>query len=126
MPSRYGDLRLCTIPAQMLPPMGVSLPSFFFAEAELSNVVGNRRTHCTPSSSNTAEIGSLNLLLISAVLLELGVQCVRLFPTTFESSASAKKKDGNETPIGGSIWAGIVHNLKSPYLLGICAYMFLY
>ena len=71
-------------------------------------------------------IGSLNLLLISAVLLELGVQCVRLFPTTFESSASAKKRDGAETPIGGSIWAGIVHNIKSPYLLGICAYMFLY
>ena len=71
-------------------------------------------------------IGSLNLLLISAVLLELGVQCVRLFPTTLESSASAKNKNAGETPIGGSIWAGIVHNLKSPYLFGICAYMFLY
>jgi AAA family ATP:ADP antiporter len=72
------------------------------------------------------KIGSLNLLLISAVLLELGAQCARLFPTTFESSAAAKKKDSDEKPIGGSIWAGIVHNLKSPYLLGICAYMFLY
>jgi len=72
------------------------------------------------------KIGSLNLLLISAVLLELGVQCVRLFPTTFESSAAEKKKDAHEAPIGGSIWAGIIHNLRSPYLLGICAYMFLY
>ncbi len=72
------------------------------------------------------KIGSLNLLLISAVLLELGAQCVRLFPTTFESSASSKKKDAGEAPIGGSIWAGIIHNLKSPYLLGICGYMFLY
>ncbi len=71
-------------------------------------------------------IGSLNLLLISAVLLELGVQCARLFPTKFESATSAKKKDGDDTPIGGSIWAGIVHNLRSPYLLGICAYIFLY
>src|SRR6266849_4850153 len=71
-------------------------------------------------------IGSLNLLLISVVLLELGAQCVRLFPTTFESSGSSKKKDADEAPIGGSIWAGIVHNLKSPYLLGISAYMFLY
>jgi AAA family ATP:ADP antiporter len=71
-------------------------------------------------------IGSLNLLLVSAVLLELGVQCVRLFPTTFAGSTSAKKKDGDEKPIGGSIWAGIAHNLRSPYLLGICAYMFLY
>ncbi len=72
------------------------------------------------------KIGSLNLLLISAVLLELGAQCVRLFPTTFESSASPKKKDAGEVPIGGSVWAGIIHNLKSPYLLGICGYMFLY
>ena len=48
-------------------------------------------------------IGSLNLLLISAVLLELGVQCVRLFPTTLERSALVKKEGGDETPIGGSI-----------------------
>jgi ATP:ADP antiporter, AAA family len=72
------------------------------------------------------KIGSLNLLLISAVLLELGTQCARWFPTTFESAASPKKRDDDQAPIGGSIWSGIIHNLKSPYLLGICAYMFLY
>ena len=71
-------------------------------------------------------IGSLNLLLISAVLLELGAQCVRLFPTTFEADASVKKDVAEEAPIGGRIWAGITHNLRSPYLLGICAYMFFY
>ncbi len=73
------------------------------------------------------KIGSLNLLLVSAVLLELGVQCARLLPTTFaDSGASDSKSNHDRAPIGGSIWAGIVHNLKSPYLLGICAYMFLY
>jgi AAA family ATP:ADP antiporter len=73
------------------------------------------------------KIGSLNLLLISAVLLELGAQCVRLFPTTFEDTgASIKKETAEEAPIGGRIWAGITHNLRSPYLLGICAYMFFY
>jgi len=72
-------------------------------------------------------IGSLNLLLISAVLLELGAQCVRLFPTTFEGPGSSiRKKAAEESPIGGRIWAGITHCLKSPYLLGICAYMFFY
>lgn len=71
------------------------------------------------------KIGSLNLLLVSAVLLELGAQCVRLFPTTFAKDRENDRAK-NETPIGGSIWAGIVHNVKSPYLLGICAYMFLY
>jgi ATP:ADP antiporter, AAA family len=73
------------------------------------------------------KIGSLNLLLVSAVLLELGVQCARLFPTTFaDNGASDSKISPDRAPIGGSIWAGIIHNLKSPYLLGICAYMFLY
>ena len=28
--------------------------------------------------------------------------------------------------MGGRIWAGIVHNFRSPYLLGICTYMLLY
>ena len=73
------------------------------------------------------KIGALNLLLVSAVLLELGAQCARRFPTTFTSSGapdSQSERDG--APIGGSIWAGIIHNVKSPYLLGICAYMFLY
>jgi ATP:ADP antiporter, AAA family len=73
------------------------------------------------------KIGSLNLLLVSAVLLELGVQCARRFPTTFAGSdAPGSKSDRDGTPIGGSIWAGIIHNLKSPYLAGICAYIFLY
>src|SRR5438876_9809270 len=46
------------------------------------------------------KLGSLNLLLISAVLLELGAQCVRLFPTTFEGSGTSKKKDAGDAPIG--------------------------
>jgi ATP:ADP antiporter, AAA family len=70
-------------------------------------------------------IGSLNLLLVSAVLLELGAQCVRLFPTTFAEPAT-KEKAFEELPVGGRIWSGITHSIRSPYLLGICAYMFFY
>ena len=66
------------------------------------------------------KVGTLNLLLIAAVLLELGAQCVRLFSTTSITKQSA------ESPVGGGVWAGIVHSLRSPYLLGICAYMLLY
>jgi AAA family ATP:ADP antiporter len=61
------------------------------------------------------------------VLLELGAQCARLFPTTFEGRATlGGKSTEDEAPIGGRIWAGLIHNIRSPYLLGICAYMFLY
>ena len=101
---------------------GKRLFGFISVGGTLGAIVG-----ATITASLVQRIGSLNLLLISAALLELGAQCVRVFPTTFESRAAlgAKSKD-DEAPIGGSIWAGIIHNLKSPYLLGICAYMFLY
>jgi AAA family ATP:ADP antiporter len=64
--------------------------------------------------------GASSLLLISAVLLELSAQCVRFFPVT-----KTNRLHG-ESPVGGGIWAGIVHNFKSPYLLGISSYMLLY
>lgn len=74
------------------------------------------------------KIGAVNLLLISAALLELSAQCVRLFPSAFEGSRDALRREAAtaEAPIGGGIWSGIVHDLRSPYLLGICAYMLLY
>jgi AAA family ATP:ADP antiporter len=74
-------------------------------------------------------IGPIYLLLISAVLLELSAQCVRLFPTAFKGSRASVRKESKaaeEAPIGGGIWSGIIHDLRSPYLLGICAYMLLY
>lgn len=73
------------------------------------------------------KIGILNLLLISAVLLEVSVQLVRRFPIPAVSPEVRNEQAGTgETPIGGGIWAGIVHNLKSPYLIGIAIYMLLY
>jgi AAA family ATP:ADP antiporter len=71
------------------------------------------------------KVGSINLLLVSAALVELSAQCVRRFPTQ-DTQRAEKQKLGEEKPVGGGIWAGLVHNLKSPYLLGISAYMFLY
>src|SRR5207253_5365371 len=73
------------------------------------------------------KVGSLNLLLVSAVLIELSAQCMRFFPTTFaDSETSPAKSTAAELPVGGGIWAGIAHNFSSPYLVGICAYMLLY
>jgi AAA family ATP:ADP antiporter len=73
------------------------------------------------------KVGTLNLLLISAVLLELSAQCVRFFPATPAGPGPAIKKAAiEESPVGGRIWAGIAHNFRSPYLLGICTYMLLY
>jgi AAA family ATP:ADP antiporter len=75
-------------------------------------------------------VGAVILLLFSAVLLELSAQCVRFFPSAFEGSRDSerekRKAAAEEAPIGGGIWSGVIHDLRSPYLLGICAYMLLY
>lgn len=65
-----------------------------------------------------------NLMLISVVLLEVAVWIVRRLTTLF---ADARKADNTPNvaaePIGGSVWAGITHVVRSPYLIGICLYM---
>lgn len=76
-------------------------------------------------------VGAVVLLICSALLLELSAQCVRFFPSAFEGSRDSEREKrraaaAEEAPIGGGIWSGVVHDLRSPYLLGICAYMLLY
>ena len=99
---------------------GKRLFGFISVGGTLGAIVGAAIT-----ASLVSRIGSINLLLISAFLIELSAQCVRLFPAVLtDRDADGRSKD--ETAVGGGIWAGIVHNFKSPYLLGISAYMLLY
>ncbi|MGD8869708.1 MAG: hypothetical protein PVI01_18960, partial [Gemmatimonadales bacterium] len=95
-------------------------------------------------------IGAVHLILISVVLLELAVQCVRLLSKTDGPDSAAQVEEAGirvgglpetepgrgfsahrprrdaDQPIGGGVFAGITHLVRSPYLLGICAYMALY
>jgi AAA family ATP:ADP antiporter len=75
-------------------------------------------------------IGPKNLLLVSAVLLELGVIIVTRFPLTArtggEPGARGRRGERDKDVIGGSVWAGFTQVVKSPYLLGICAFLILY
>ena len=64
------------------------------------------------------------LLVISAVMLEITVQCVRRFPTSFRSDTRAR--EARREPIGGGSLSGITHVLRSPYLLMICLFMLLF
>lgn len=74
-------------------------------------------------TSQLAErIGPLQLLLISAVFLELAVQCVH----RISALRNARPNQPPEQVIGGTTLAGVSHVLKSPYLLAICVYMLLF
>lgn len=68
-------------------------------------------------------IGTPNLLLISAVLIELAVLCVQRFPAKAPDHPLARHED---LPIGGSLWAGFTRVARSPYLLGISAFFVLF
>jgi len=70
-------------------------------------------------------LGNANLLLVSALLLACATGCIgrllawsRRFPRQGERDA--------EQPLGGTLFAGMRAALASPYLLGICAYLFCY
>ena len=63
------------------------------------------------------------LLLLSAVFLVACGFCIRQLDRWAMARPSRQISRQGE-PIGGSIWAGIRLALSSPYLLGICLYLF--
>lgn len=97
---------------------------FISVGGTLGGIVGGLLT-----ASLVRRIGAPNLLIISAVLLEGGAWCARFFPTEFKgehASAVPEETKTAERPIGGTLWSGITHAARSPYLLGICAFMLLH
>ncbi|MFN8588669.1 MAG: MFS transporter [Candidatus Eisenbacteria bacterium] len=74
-------------------------------------------------------IGTKNLLIVSAALLEIAVLVVWRFPrggarsTPPEAGAPA---DDQNPRIGGSAWGGLTRLLQSPYLLAVAAFLTLY
>jgi len=100
--------------------------------------VGGTFGSITGSAATAAlapRIGAVNLLLVSVVLLELAVFTIVRFPLRAQGSATdaipvvdrnirgpARDRD----IIGGSVWAGFTHVVRSPYLLGICVFLVLF
>lgn len=70
-------------------------------------------------------LGPVNLLLVSALVLEMAVWCVRHLGRSVTELGIGSHADEHE-PIGGSVLAGITGAVKSPYLLGIVLYMLLF
>lgn len=94
-------------------------------------------------------VGPVHLLLVSILLLEIAVQCVGRLSRFFSGSGASIRGEGGpsigglpeqpagagfgrqraeiaEVPIGGGVLAGISSAIRSPYLLGIVAYMLLF
>ncbi len=69
------------------------------------------------------DIGPANLLAVAAIMFVIASLLVQFFPSRFTDKNEAQTR---EEPIGGSIWSGITHIGRSPYLLGLAASMLLY
>jgi len=69
-------------------------------------------------------------------MLEIAAQCVRRFPVHFDDGCRASVSDAGvsqkrptkngEQPIGGKFWEGATHIVRSPYLLGLAAFLMIY
>ena len=94
--------------------------------------VGGTLGSITGSAATAAlaqRVGTINLLLVSAVLLEIAVVIVTRFPQRAVRAPEERmrsKRDQDRELIGGSVWAGFTHVMRSPYLLGICGFMVLF
>jgi AAA family ATP:ADP antiporter len=104
----------------------------------LGSIVGSAAT-----AALAAKLGAVNMLLVSAALVELAIVIILRFPLRSQGDGHGLRRahlsrggvrrdieqrddpDAGEV-IGGSIWSGFTHVLKSPYLLAICAFMILY
>jgi AAA family ATP:ADP antiporter len=71
-------------------------------------------------------LGPVQLLLLSAALLELALRCALALTRDAPTPAGGERRPVPEAPIGGGTLAGIAAVFRSPYLLGICAYLLLY
>jgi len=98
---------------------GKRLFGFISVGGTLGGIVGALVT-----ASLVRRIGTLNLLFVSAAMLEAGAWCVKSFPTEFKRQD--QRTGDPEKPIGGSLWSGITHVVRAPYLIGICVFMLLY
>ncbi|MCD6075164.1 MAG: transporter [Rhodospirillales bacterium] len=71
------------------------------------------------------DLGPANLMLVTAVLLAFASLCVRRL-TRLAAAQAPDEREAEPDAVGGGILAGISEAVKSPYMLGICAFMLLY
>ena len=70
-------------------------------------------------------LGPVNLLLLSALFLELALRCVRILGRRVTNEGISSVED-EEVAMGGGVLAGITSAFRSPYLLAIILFMFLF
>ena len=100
---------------------GKRLFGFLAAGATLGGIAGSALT-----SGFVEHVGQNWLLLASILLLEVAVFAVRRLSRISDSFQRTVHGEDPRKAVGGGIFAGMTHTLRSPYLLGIAAFILLY
>jgi ATP:ADP antiporter, AAA family len=101
---------------------GKRLFGFISIGGSLGAIIGGSIT-----ASLVKPIGAANLLLVSGAMFEVAAQSVRFFPGDFVRGQQASQEHRTEeAAIGGSLWSGITHIFRSPYLFGLCVFIIFY
>jgi AAA family ATP:ADP antiporter len=100
---------------------GKRLFGFIAAGGSLGALLGPSLT-----ATLAVPLGHLNLFLVSALLLEAALYCVRRLAAAGAPAVPTDADANGRAAIGGGILAGLTETARSPYLIGICLYIFLY
>lgn len=113
------------------PGQGKRLFGFVAVGGTLGAMLG-----ATITTTLVSVVGSLNLLLVSAVIIELAVRAsqvldrhegtMRAAEVADAASAERPTRDASSEVIGGGVLDGITHIVSSPYLLGIATLILFY
>jgi len=102
------------------PDQGKRLFGFIGAGGTLGGMLGAALT------ARLAEIlGPVNLLLVSALFLEVALRCALVLGRRVVVVDLDTREQEDEV-IGGGVLAGIIRSFRSPYLVGIIFFMFLF
>lgn len=91
------------------------------AGATLGGLLGSALT-----SGLIEHLGRSWLLAISVLLIEVAVFASGRLSRVSETFEKPVKADDPQKPIGGGVFAGVVHTFRSPYLLGLALFILLY
>jgi ATP:ADP antiporter, AAA family len=100
---------------------GKRLFGFIAAGATLGGILGSSVTALLAK-----QISPVYLLLISAALIELAVFGVRRLSKLSPVLRQRPLSPRDEAPIGGTVFSGVTHALKSPYLINVSVYVLLF
>lgn len=91
------------------------------AGATVGGLIGSALT-----SGLIEQVGRTWLLAISIALIEVAVFASARLSRVSESFERPLKRENPHQPLGGGIFAGVVHTLRSPYLLGLALFILIY